>query len=346
MDPVDQQIEISVEEPVIEINDVKEEVVPLIVSEPATNSSSCDNSPQVANEEEQPPYLNHQSSIESEADQNEEVPSQVEEAEVRGECQQARQQEQQQQTQQPQPTARRRGRPAGSSKKVKVAPSQLTINEIMLEEDLMNRRRSSRIKSLEERKEEMAKNKSTDDESSRDRNEVEKNENESPSKSSDEKHRRKKEKKAKKKEKHKNSESKKYKKRKSDNSSNNELTESNQKGNSKLNNANDHSGKFSSNCFTPPQPPLQYQAQSMKWSNNTVSATKANMSGTDSADSSPKPEKVKSRWRRYSELESICSSDSTPPSNAPPFVQPLIPKETEPLPPFDEIDENICLFER
>ena len=123
-----------------------------------------------------------------------------------------------------------------------------------------------------------------------------------------------------------------------------------------------------SDCFTQPLPPSHLP-------NLRSSSNHSSTSSTRTLDAEGhlnlKPEKVKSRWRRNSELESghgtdhhgyanhssqSPSSSSTSSSNniahettknSP--LAPLntnIPKETEPVPHYDHIDENIYLFER
>jgi hypothetical protein len=123
------------------------------------------------------------------------------------------------------------------------------------------------------------------------------------------------------------------------------------------------SNATSVNGFTEPLPLNELSAAA-----NDLGTTNCSKFGSD-GDESPKPEKVKSRWRRNSELESVGYFPSSQESilssidnqiNSNPNDQPLnsitsssvnkfemeICKENHPLPSFSRIEDNIYLIEK
>lgn len=110
--------------------------------------------------------------------------------------------------------------------------------------------------------------------------------------------------------------------------------------------------------FTPPLPPSHFSAHKTSCLTPTSSKTASD------SDESPKPEKIKSRWRRNSELESGHHSEpssfmgspdrrafgslnnSLSPNPSSPAHTITIPKETAPVPPFEHLEDNVYLFDR
>ena len=231
--------------------------------------------------------------------------------------------------------SKRRGRPAGSTKKERNS-LQSTLQTMFDDEDL-SRRRSSRLKTLEARKEQekavFVKTRDLDETScdSTPLNTSDANDSQHSVNESNIRQKKKKSKKDKNKSKDKNkdkdNDSKKRKRKKKSTKSD----ENNQNCFSDDKTSEDHKNE----CFATPLPPSHYS--------NIKSNPFSVKSATDSDDNSPKPEKVKSRWRRNSELESghgFCNDMHKH------SAQNFIPKNTEPPPPFDMINENIYLFER
>ena len=221
---------------------------------------------------------------------------------------------------------KRRGRPAGSTKKEKII-NYITPQTSLEEEDL-SRRRSSRLKTLEARKEQeravFAQQRDLDDSSQESNTVLTSDANDSVAESAKEsKHKKKKSKKDKNKskDKSKNSDSKKKRRKK-------KCVDDHNKHN--CDHQNDH--------FATPLPPSHYS--------NIKSNSLSNSSNRNTIEdeTSPKPEKVKSRWRRNSELEYGHGFNGDKQSAQ--TVPIIIPKETEPPPPFDALDENVYLFER
>jgi hypothetical protein len=243
---------------------------------------------------------------------------------------------------------KRRGRPAGSTKKDRtpiVLPPQ-----ILLEDDL-SRRRSSRLKTLEERREQekaiVAKHRETD-ETNANNNVIISDTIETTQQidsSNSVKQKKKKSKKDKtKKEKNKESDSKKGKRKKKSLTAFDETKQkqSEEQKSEKCKMLETHKNVSNLECFTPPLPPSHY----INIKSNLTLTPPSNKSATDSDDTSPRPEKVKSRWRRNSELESGHGFNSEHQRQNAQNVQIIIPKETEPPPPYEAIDENVYLFER
>ena len=235
---------------------------------------------------------------------------------------------------------KRRGRPAGSTKK-----ERNSVPMTSLEEEDLSRRRSSRLKTLEARKEQekavFVKNRDIEETScdstvvhSSDVNDSQNFVNESSNNVKQKKKKSKKDKnKSKDKNRDKDNESKKRKRKKRllKNDENKQNCFTDQK-----------SDNYKNECFAAPLPPTHYSTIKSNHSLNQMS----NKCTTDSDDTSPKPEKVKSRWRRNSELESGHGFSVDNHKQNAQIVPIIIPKETEPPPPFDSIEDNIYLFER
>ena len=240
---------------------------------------------------------------------------------------------------------KRRGRPTGSTKKDRNSV-QMTSQPSFEDEDL-SRRRSSRLKTLEARKEqEKAVSARNLDETSCDSiavhtSDANDSQNSVHESSHNVKQKKKKSKKDKNKSKDKNrdkdndSKKRKRKKRLMKNDENKQNSFMDQKSEKCKTSDN-----YKNECFAAPFPPNHYSTIKSNSSPNVTS----NKCTTDSDDTSPKPEKVKSRWRRNSELESGHGFDNQR-KNAQ-IVPIMIPRETEPPPPFEAIDDNIYLFER
>ncbi|CAG2118740.1 unnamed protein product, partial [Medioppia subpectinata] len=242
----------------------------------------------------------------------------------------------------PNRSTKRRGRPAGSTNKDKLVIQMAT--QLLEDDDDLSRRRSSRLKTLEARKEQEKGyygNRQTDiDDTSRDSSIVNTSDaNESQhsvvESSVSTKQKKKKSKKDKNKSKEKSSDSKKSTKRKK------KCLVDDKYHSYDENNENSHHSEF----FTPPLPPSHYQ----NIRHNKSCVQSSNKCTTDSDDSCPLPQKLKSRWRRNSELESGhqpgFAADHHQKQGAQ-TVPIIIPKETEPHPTFEMITENNYLFER
>jgi hypothetical protein len=114
-------------------------------------------------------------------------------------------------------------------------------------------------------------------------------------------------------------------------------------------------------CFAQPLPPSSLIDSSKVNSNLSINVGSKSASFENDGSLNLKPEKVKSRWRRNSELESghkpdhinNCAKSTSPlssslvnsPSNQSQSINSLS-KQTEPIPEYDHIEENIYLFER
>ncbi|XP_054168014.1 histone-lysine N-methyltransferase SETD2-like [Oppia nitens] len=221
------------------------------------------------------------------------------------------------------------------------------------EDDGNSRRRSSRLKTLEARKEQertlFSKHKDSDENSGDSciaSNEIIESKHtliESPNNISG-KQKKKKAKKEKNKSKDKNkdkdrdSEGKKKRKKKHSNDKINSYSDQNY---DKFKTQDMHKNS-NPECFTAPLPPSHYA--NIK---NNHSLTSPSNKCTDSDESSPRPEKVKTRWRRNSELEFTREHGVIVDHKQNAQMLPIsITKETEIPPEFDVIDENIYLFER